>query len=299
MDPLLRDDQLVVPRRSVSSPDSTSPKCSRRSGFPWAAVSLVLLLIASGCGGDTTDEDRSGSNGERESRSIESAEPFEITAAAALLERARQPGTGERAVLCQQILDDFPDSPEAQEALFLLCKLDQNANRHEAAYEGFRRLVSEYPAGKFASEAHQYIWSYESKVAQDEGAHARATSDAIADLTARLDRHPDEWLDASGRTLAMAYLERGDTEGAIGALEKQIDAAPSERSLAEQTRITAYFHLGSLYVREGNHAQARSTFERGLKALEASEVIDSVSRDASRTSFETAIAQLDATEQGG
>lgn len=277
----------------LASPQSAATPAASSTLRAAAVALLVFSSIAAGCGGNS----ESGSSSKNaESRPIET---IEITAAAALLDRARQPGVEDRATLCEQILEDYPESPEAEEALFLLCKLDQNANRHESAYNRYRRLVESHPAGRFASEAHQYLWSYEARIAQDEQAHDRATMAAIEDLRARLEKHPEEWLGASGRTLTMAYLERGDIEGAVGALERQIAAEPSERAIDEQTRVTALFHLGSLHVREENFAEARAAFERGLEVIESNEVIDDVSRDASRTSFQTALAQLADSHENG
>ncbi len=256
--------------------------------IPTAFVLLCgLALFATGCG-------KGGGEGGSARRADADVKPLEITESMALLERAKaRPGIQMQVQICEQILTEYPDSPEVEEALYFLAKSLAFLNRYEDAVTRYRELVERFPGGSFNVDAHQYIWNYARKAEKDEEAFQKAVQTAITDTKLYLSSNPEGWLSAQGTSLAYAYLELEDYDGARDTYERIVQSEPTDDPLREQARITAQFHIGNIYREQDARDEAIAAYEKALELVKASdEVLAPETRDTNEASIRQAIGEL-------
>jgi len=223
--------------------------------------------------------------------------PLDISAPAALLERIRQPGTRDRIELCRQLLEDYPDSPQAEEALYLLGQAYQSLNRHEEAAARFRDLVTRYPAGEFNAAAHPFLWAYARKVEGDEAVYRAAVERAIEDLRSRLEANPGEWTGEIGMHLATAHCEIEDWDGALEVYGEIASRPEPEEARAAETRVQARFYAAEIHRRLDRLDAAAAAYEASLELLSRAEPIDPARRRTLEANIRERLQEIRAPAQ--
>src|SRR5262245_24540585 len=134
IDPLARFATTLRPAgpRPTRHPAERAPRSVFRAAISLASAVAIVgsIVIVGGCS-------RSDSTGTTGAGGSSAVQPLEISEAAALLQRARQPGIDDRIRICERIVAEYRDAPEAQEALHLLAQTHQNRNEHEPAYRRY------------------------------------------------------------------------------------------------------------------------------------------------------------------
>jgi tetratricopeptide (TPR) repeat protein len=256
--------------------------------LPTLLVLLFLLPLLLGCPGK--DRPTGGDAPPAE------APPVEMSDSRALLDYAKTRGIGvdERIQALEQLVSDYPESPEAEEALGFLADTLANQMRVEEAAARYRELVERYPGGGGNHRAHRYLVGYARRVLEDEEQARAFLRAAVKDLSLALDEDPGRLLGPTAIELANAQLELEDWEGALATYGRMVEAPSGDDVEREVYRITAEFHIGNVLARLGRTGEARASYERTRGMIDATGDLDAVRRGEMEARVREAFEALDA-----
>ncbi len=188
----------------------------------------------------------------------------------ALLVKARGSAIRERIALCDRIIREYPDSPSAPQAAFLLGQSHAALRDVESARAAYEMIVEKYRDPMILSIAVDFLWRYW----EQKGDPAKAAAhldEGVKLCRKRLEESPQGWSGADGIALGDYLVGLGRLDDACDVYRRVIDASsPSQDAGSSLSGLSAALRMGQARRRQGKKEDA-------LAALEVAEALASKS----------------------